>query len=76
MKSSRLEKDKKNQKITFFFWTKKRTVNQLKIKQLEILETNKSKQIFGVIILLNKIVTVIEIKHYQLNNVLTKLDHI
>ena len=53
-----------------------RTVNQLKIKQLEILETNKSKQIFGVINLLNKIVTVIEIKHYQLNTVLTKLDHI
>ena len=31
---------------------------------------------FGVAIILNMKVTVIEIKHYQLNNILIKLDYI
>ena len=31
---------------------------------------------FGVTVILNMKVTVIEIKHYQLKNILIKLDHI
>ena len=43
--------------------------NKIHLNQLKLV-------IFTVIIILNMKVTVIEIKHYQLKNVLIKLDHV
>ena len=64
-------------------------LKQLKIEQLEILKIflsmKKKKKIiinqqelviFGVTIILNMKVMVMEIKHYHLKNILTKLDYI
>ena len=39
-------------------------------------EENYKRVIFGVTITLNTKVTMIEIKHYQLRNILIKFDHI
>ena len=62
-------------------------INEMKQSKIVILETflsmkNKKiainqykKVIFGVIIITNLKVTVIEIKHYQLKSILIKLDH-
>ena len=84
----RLKKKKKpalQLKIEQIFLDQKNKLKQLKLEYLEILRIflrmKKTKMfinlqgfIYGVT--LNTKVTVTQIKHYQLKNILTKLDHI
>ena len=57
-------------------YTAIKNVRNLFRQEKEIKAIKDKSVIFGVTIILNTKVTVIEVKHYQFRNILIKLDHI